>query len=160
MTANKTEGLKENAILLVEDCSEDASLVQMAFKRWGIANPIMVVPDGERAVDYLSGNGKYAERDQFPMPCLALLDLNLPQMSGFDVLEWLRSRHQFADLHVVVLSGTKDPTHFDKAHALGANACVVKTNDLAALHELIQHLNYFSLASDYNNSAVEWFPET
>jgi CheY-like chemotaxis protein len=160
VTANKTEGLKENAILLVEDCSEDASLVQMAFKRWGIANPIMVVPDGEHAVDYLSGNGKYADREQFPLPCLALLDLNLPQMSGFDVLEWLRSRHQFADLHVVVLSGTKDPTHFDKAHALGANACVVKTNDLAALQELIQHLNYFSLASDYNNSAVEWFPET
>jgi CheY-like chemotaxis protein len=151
---------EENAILLVEDCSEDASLVQIAFKRWNISNPVMVVPDGEQAVEYLTGQGRYADREQYPLPCLALLDLNLPQMSGFDVLEWLRGRHQFADLPVVVLSGTQDPTHFDKAHQLGANACVVKTNDLAELHDLIQHLNYFSLASDYNNCAVEWFPET
>jgi CheY-like chemotaxis protein len=124
----------------------------------------MVVPDGEHAVDYLNGIGKYADREKFPLPCLALLDLNLPQMSGFDVLEWVRDRHQFADLPVVVLSGTKDPTHFDKAHALGANACVIKTNDLAELHDLIVHLNYFSISSelknDLNPGAVEWFPET
>jgi CheY-like chemotaxis protein len=156
--------MKENAILLVEDCSEDASLVQIAFKRWGITNPVMVVPDGESAVDYLAGHGRYADREQFPLPCLALLDLNLPQMSGFDVLKWVRGRHQFADLPVVVLSGTKDPTHFDKAHILGANACVVKTLDLVQLHDLIQHLNYFSMASelktDLTNATVEWFPET
>lgn len=155
---------KENAILLVEDCSEDASLVQMAFKRWGIRNPILVVPDGESAVDYLSGKGKYTDRENYPLPFFALLDLNLPQMSGFDVLEWVRGQHQFADLPIVVLSGTKDPTHFDKAHALGANACVIKTNDLTELHDLIIHLNYFSvpsqLNSDLNAGAVEWFPET
>jgi CheY-like chemotaxis protein len=75
--------MNDNAILLVEDCSEDASLVQMAFKRWGISNPIKVVPDGESAVDYLAGNGRFADREQYPLPCLALLDLNLPQMSGF-----------------------------------------------------------------------------
>lgn len=157
--------MNENAILLVEDCSEDASLVQIAFKRWGITNPIMVVPDGESAVDYLAGNGEYADREKFPLPLLALLDLNLPQMSGFDVLEWVRAHHEFADLPVVVLSGTKDPTHFDKAHALGANACVVKTLDLEELHDLIVHLNYFGLPSELKNDlnpsgAVEWFPET
>jgi CheY-like chemotaxis protein len=156
--------MKENVILLVEDCSEDASLVQIAFKRWGITNRVLVVPDGEHAVDYFAGHGQFADRQQFPLPCLALLDLNLPQMSGFDVLAWLRGRHQFADLPLVVLSGTQDPTHFDKAHQLGANACVVKTNDLAELHDLITHLNYFSVASvlnsDLSSGAVEWFPET
>jgi CheY-like chemotaxis protein len=151
--------IKENVILLVEDCSEDASLVQVAFKKWGISNPIEVVPDGERAVDYLSGQGDYKDRQRYPLPCLALLDLHLPQMSGFEVLEWVRSRQDLGNLPVVVLSGTKDPTHFEKAQRLGANACVVKTLDLAELYELIQHLNYFSLASDYNNSAVEWTPE-
>jgi CheY-like chemotaxis protein len=151
--------MNENVILLVEDCSEDASLVQLAFKKWGVTNPIEVVPDGEHAVDYLSGQGEYANRERYPLPCLALLDLNLPQMSGFDVLQWVRSRQDLGNLPVVVLSGTKDPTHFDQAHRLGANACVVKTQDLAELYELIQHLNYFSHASDYNNSAVEWSPE-
>ena len=155
---------KENVILLVEDCSEDASLVQMAFKRWGIPNPIMVIPDGETALDYLSGNGKYADREQYPLPFFALLDLNLPQMSGFDILEWVRARHEFADLPIVVLSGTTDPTHFDKAHALGANACVVKTQNLNELQELIVHLNYFSIPSELKNdlvkNEVEWFPES
>jgi CheY-like chemotaxis protein len=150
---------EENVILLVEDCTEDASLVQRAFKKWGISNTVHVVPDGEHAVEYLSGTGEYSDRDRHPQPCLALLDLNLPQMSGFEVLEWLRSRPDLATLPVVVLSGTKDPTHFEQAQRLGANACVIKTLDLAELYELIQHLNYFSHASDYNPSAVEWTPE-
>ena len=80
-------------------------------------------------------------------------------MSGFDVLEWVRSQPNLSNLPVVVLSGTKDTTHFEHAHRLGANACVAKSLDLAELYELIQHLNYFSLASDFNNSAVEWTPE-
>lgn len=149
----------ENVILLVEDCTEDASLVQRAFKKWGITNPVKVVTDGEQAVEYLSKNGSHLDREANPLPCLALLDLHLPQMSGFEVLEWVRGRQALSNLPVVVLSGTKDPTHFDQAHRLGANACVVKTLDLAELYELIQHLNYFSLASDFNNSAVEWSPE-
>jgi CheY-like chemotaxis protein len=151
--------MNENVILLVEDCSEDASLVQRAFKKWGISNPVEVVPDGEHAVKYLSGEGAYADRERYPLPCIALLDLHLPQMSGFEVLQWVRSRSDLGNLPVVVLSGTKDPTHFDQAHRLGANACVVKTLELAELYELIQHLNYFSHASDYNNSAVDWSPE-
>jgi CheY-like chemotaxis protein len=151
--------MKDNVILLVEDSSEDASQVLLAFKKWRITNPVQVVTDGELAVEYLTGQGNYADRERFPLPCLALLDLNLPQMSGFDVLQWVRSRPDLVNLPVVVLSGTKNPTDFEKAHRLGANACVVKTLDLAELYELIQHLNYFSVASDFNSSAVDWSPE-
>ena len=151
--------MKENLILLVEDCSEDASLVLHAFKKWGITNRVQVVPDGEQAVNYLAGNGIYADRDAHPVPCLALLDLNLPQISGFEVLNWLRAQPELAQLPVVILSGTRDNKDFNRAHRLGANACVVKSNELGELHELIQHLDYFSLASDFNSSEVEWSPE-
>jgi len=151
--------MTENVILLVEDCTEDASLVMRAFKKWGITNTVHVAADGEQALDYLSGNGRYTDRAQFPLPSLALLDLKLPQMSGFDVLQWVRSRNDLGNLPIIVLSGTKDPAHFEEAQRLGANGCVVKTLDLAELYELIQHLNYFSLASDFNNSGVEWTPE-
>jgi CheY-like chemotaxis protein len=149
----------ENLILLVEDCAEDASLVQVAFKKWGINNPIRVVPDGEQAVDYLAARGSYADRDQHPLPCLAILDLKLPTMSGFEVLQWIRAQAGLENLPVVVLSGTKNLGDFDQAHRLGANACVVKSLDLTELYDLIQHIDYFSRASDYNNSAMEWSPE-
>lgn len=151
--------MEDNLILLVEDCAEDASLVMASFKKWGITNQVLVVPDGEQAVDYLAGRGAYADRAQHPLPCLAILDLKLPTMSGFEVLKWLRARPDLVHLPVVVLSGTRNYKDFDEAHRLGANACVVKSLDLGELYELIQHLNYFSLASDYNASAVEFTPD-
>src|ERR1700760_4503469 len=106
--------MNENTILLVEDSSEDASLVMLAFKKWRITNPIQVVTDGEQAVEYLSGKGKYTDREKFPLPCLALLDLNLPQMPGAEVLQWVRSQAELANLPIVVLSGSKDPQDFEK----------------------------------------------
>jgi CheY-like chemotaxis protein len=145
----------ENLILLIEDCAEDASLVLSSFKKWGVKNPVRVLADGEQAVDFLGTQSRGA----LPLPCIAILDLKLPTMSGFEVLQWVRAQAALANLPVVVLSGTKNLKDFDEAHRLGANACVVKSYDLGELHELIQHLNYFSMASDYNNSAVEWSPE-
>jgi CheY-like chemotaxis protein len=151
---------EENVILLVEDCAEDASLALYAFKKWGIPNPVRVIPDGEQALEYLAGKGKYADRERHPLPCLALLDLKLPQLPGLEVLQWIRARRELDSLPVIVLSGTRQPEEFEQAHRLGANGCVNKTNDLNELYDLIQHLNYFSAASEYNNSAVEFFPES
>jgi CheY-like chemotaxis protein len=151
--------MEDNLILLVEDCAEDASLVVATFRKWGITNAVHVVPDGEQAVDYLAGRGAFTDRARHPLPRLAILDLKLPTMSGFEVLQWIRGQPHLEHLPVVVLSGTKNYQDFDEAHRLGANACVVKSLDLGELYELIQHLDYFSVASDCNPSAVEFTPE-
>jgi len=151
--------MRENVILLVEDSAEDAGLVRASFRRWGIKNPIDTVTDGDQAIAYLSGLGVQEGRDPREMPVLAILDLTLPNVSGFEVLEWIRARREFNALPVVVLSGTKNLKDFDQAHRLGANACVVKSLQLNELYELIQHLDYFSASSEYPATDVEWSPE-
>ncbi len=151
--------MRENVILLVEDSAADAGLVRASFKRWGIKNPIDHVTDGEQAIAYLSGQGVYQGREPGEKPAVAILDLSLPHVSGFEVLEWIRSRPEFKTLPVVVLSGTQNLKDFDQAHRLGANACVVKSLQLNELYELIQHLDYFSASAEYPSTDVEWSPE-
>lgn len=76
-----------------------------AFEQAAIKNPVRVVEDGQQAVDYLAGNGKFAGRSQFPMPCLMLLDLKLPIMMGLDVLRWIKDRPELHTLVVIVGAG-------------------------------------------------------
>ena len=62
------------------------------MRKVGVANPIQVASDGQQAIDYLKGAGKYADREKFPLPCLVLLDLKLPYVMGLDVLKWIRQQ--------------------------------------------------------------------
>jgi len=84
--------LQEATILLVEDDSNDVFLMERAFNKARLANPLKVVRDGEEAISYLLGEGIYADRAEYPMPFMILLDLKMPRLSGFEVLEWLESQ--------------------------------------------------------------------
>lgn len=100
-------------ILLAEDNEDHVFFIRRAFRQAGLLNPLHVVNDGEQAIAYLTGEGKYANREEYPLPCLLLLDLKMPNKNGFQVLEWLRHQPSLAALRVVVLttSGeTKDIT--------------------------------------------------
>src|SRR5581483_4834593 len=79
-------------ILQVEDDQNDVFFLQKAMKKAGVENPIQVACDGQQAIDYLQGAGKFADRLQFPLPCLMLLDLKLPHVMGLDVLKWIRQQ--------------------------------------------------------------------
>src|SRR5438445_5134266 len=93
----------EPLILLVEDRQDDVMLILRSFDKAGMTNPIHVVRDGEEAIAYLSGSGKYSNRDDHPLPELVLLDLKMPKLDGFEVLRWIRTHPQLSGLRVVVL---------------------------------------------------------
>jgi len=114
------------AILLVEDNDDDIILTQCALEDAGIVNPVLVVSDARRAIAYLSGDGEYQDRGAYPMPCLILIDLWLPGISGHDLLAWMRQRSALSQIVRVVLTGSDNPADVKKARELGANAYVLK----------------------------------
>src|SRR5262249_20630707 len=107
----------------------------------GMGNAVEVVKDGEEAIGYLSGTGKYFERKEFPLPELVLLDLKLPRLDGFEVLRWIRTQPALLGLRVVVLSSSENVRDVNLAYALGANSFLVKPTDLKEYVELSSFLN-------------------
>lgn len=137
--------LSSMSVLLVEDNPDDVALIQRAFRKANIANPLRIVTDGEQAVAYLAGRGEYADRARHPLPVLVLLDLKLPKRSGHEVLAWLRSQQGLRRLPVAVLTSSREAADVNRAYDLGANAYLQKPVGFEALHELVRTLNLFWL---------------
>ena len=138
-----TENLHANLlrpVLAAEDDEGDAMLLRLAFKRADIPNPLVVVRDGHEAVEYLSGVAPFEDRAAFPLPALLLLDLKMPRLNGFDVLDWWRAQTELRDLPVIVLSSSSHENDIDKARKMGAREYIVKPHGFAELTTLIQEL--------------------
>src|SRR6476660_2003053 len=95
-------------ILQVEDDPNDVFFFQRSMKKAGVPNPTQVAQDGQEAIDYLQGAGKFADREQFPLPCLVLLDLKLPHVMGLDVLRWIRGQPGMAPAVVMLTASGED----------------------------------------------------
>jgi CheY-like chemotaxis protein len=132
-------------ILLAEDREDDVILVQKAFERSSILNPLFVVRDGQEAIDYLSGVFPFSDRVRFPMPALLLLDLKMPRADGFDVLRWLKTQPGLAPLRVVVLTSSEDIRDVSKAYQLGANSFLVKPLDFHNTAAMVETITDFWL---------------
>ena len=132
-------------VLLVEDDPDDVLLTQVAFEKARLANPLQVVRDGEEAISYLSGTGKHRNRDRFPLPILLLLDLKMPKVDGFQVLEWLQKKREFSGLHVAVMTASDNDPDFTRAYALGAESYLIKPPDAKALLALVQRIHAYWL---------------
>lgn len=128
-------------ILLVEDNPDDVALLRRAFIKARVMNPVHVARSGEEAVAYLSGGGKYANRAEFPLPGLVLLDLRLTGMDGFEVIRWIRQDAGIKGLRVVVLSSSDNMRDVAKAYQLGANSFLIKPADFERFVEISQALN-------------------
>src|SRR5688572_26902506 len=95
-------------ILLAEDRDDDVVLVRRSFAKAFITNPLQVVRNGEEAIEYLSGEGQYANRAEYPLPALVLLDLKMPGKDGFEVIKWIRQQPGLNTLPIVVLTSSEN----------------------------------------------------
>ncbi len=140
------------AVLLAEDDLNDVLLTRRAFATARLANPLIVVRDGEEAVAYLKGERRYADRRRYPLPILLLLDLNMPKVNGFEVLEWLRQQPSLLRLPVAVMTSSDSDPHVTRAYELGADSYLIKPPDAEALLALVQRLHaYWMIVEDQND---------
>ena len=135
-------------ILLVEDNPDDVLLVRRAVRKAALAVALQDVKDGDEAVAYLDGSGRFADRARHPLPALVLLDLKLPKRSGLSVLRWVRSQPGLDTTPVVVLTSSSEDEDIQKAYALGANSYLLKP---VAFHGLVQLLGVLDLYWFRNN---------
>lgn len=133
-------------ILLAEDDENDIALFQRAFRQAKISNPVHIVRDGEEAIAYLKGEGKFSDHSKYPLPTLFLLDLKMPRKNGFEVLQWLRQQPELKALRVVVLTTSTDWKDVNLAYELGANSFLVKSMDIQDFAELAAQVKHCWLA--------------
>jgi CheY-like chemotaxis protein len=132
-------------VLVADDDANDVFFLRRAFQKAGLSCAILEVPDGERAICYLSGSDGFADRSRFPIPSLMLLDLKMPKVSGFEVLEWLQ-KHSLAKMKVVVLSSSNLQSDMQKARALGAHDYRVKPADIDDMITMVKDIANLWLA--------------
>jgi two-component system, response regulator len=121
--------MTNNCILLVEDNEDDIALTRRAFRKNKIANDVFVARDGVEALEYLFGEGKYHDRQQFPLPAVVLLDLKLPKIDGLEVLKRLRGDTRTRALRVVVLTSSAEDQDIVKSYEYGACSYIRKPVD-------------------------------
>ena len=135
-------------ILYAEDEPDDVFFMIRACKHAGIESLIQTVTDGHEVIHYLSGDGKYADRKRYPLPQLVLLDLHLPEFSGFDVLQWIRRTPSVAMIPVLVLTSSSSGSDIARASELGANGYLVKPGNPEELLIMTKALRDYWLTHD------------
>lgn len=125
------------SIIMVEDDGGHARLIEKNLRRAGISNPITHLVTGAQAVDYFFGENGVAKRIE---PMLVLLDLNLPELDGYEVLHRLKDDPRTHSIPVIVLTTTDNPREIDRCYELGCNVYVTKPVDYEAFAEAIRKL--------------------
>jgi CheY-like chemotaxis protein len=146
---------KNLRILVAEDDPNDTLFLQRAFAKAGVEVPVRFVRDGQEAIDYLQQKEPFADAKAYPRPTLLLLDLNMPRLDGFEVLDWLRQQPHLGKPLVVVFSSSPAPEDRNRASTLGAHAYLVKPADPRAFVTVVRELEQYWLRfNDASECAV------
>jgi len=137
--------MHDQTILLVEDDPSDIELTRRAFHKAHIANPLAVAQDGQEALDYIFGEGAYAERGRPTVPVLTLLDLKLPRISGLDVLKRIRGDPRTRRMPVVILTSSREQSDLGAGYDLGVNSYICKPVDFVQFWEAVVQLGRYWL---------------
>lgn len=133
-------------VLLAEDDPNDVLLLRRAFQENQTLNPLQAVGNGDEAIQYLAGEGAFADRAVYPFPVLFLLDLKMPVKDGLEVLRWLHEHPEIpSKLPVVVLSSAELPNETQIAYAMDIQACIVKPLSYSELREKVRILKEYWL---------------
>ena len=135
-------GAREGPVVIVDDDPSDALFAEGAVDELEPRFPVQILTSGDDFLAYLQGTGLYHDRIHYPMPGVVLLDLKMPGMDGFEVLEWLRAHPEYAEIPIVVLSGFMDIAgQVTRAYQLGAHSFLPKPvalNDLRSILTLLK----------------------
>ncbi len=135
---------RDFTVLFVEDDLNDIFLVKRAFKMADLPNPLQVVTDGQEAMNYLAGEGKYADRQAHPLPSLLVMDIKMPRKTGFEVLEWVKQNQKpLRRIPIVIVSSSDNPADINRAYELGANAYMVKPMNFRAVEHLFESITHY-----------------
>ena len=123
-------------ILVVEDDPADREMIELAFKRAAVENPVVAVSDGQEALDYLNAQGRFRERRLQDVPSVIILDLDMPLMGGHEFLILVKAIPRLALIPIVVLTTSQFDQDLMQSYTLGANSCITKPGDFEQLVEI------------------------
>jgi CheY-like chemotaxis protein len=135
--------MQEVTILLVEDNAGHARLIEKNLRRSNITNSVVTIGDGQQALDYLFSEGDYASSEGPDSPLLVLLDLNLPSLDGYQVLEHMKADDRTKRIPVIILTTTDDPREVARCYDLGCSVYVTKPLDYGQFAEATRNLGLF-----------------
>ncbi len=137
--------IEQYEIIIVEDNAYDAELMVRSLKEKNLANQLIVLEDGEDALDFIFCRGKYTARNLSSLPKVIFLDIKLPKVDGLEVLRQLKSNEQTRTIPIVIVTSSKEDPDIETAYKLGANSYVVKPVEFDDFLKTINQLGLYWL---------------
>ena len=128
-----------DVLLIIDDREDDSFLLERMLRRLGVGNPLVKLSSGDETIQYLSGKGRFSDREQYPLPSVMFLDLKMPGKDGFEVLEWIQRNPLTKRCLVLIVSELNALGDIRRAYHLGANSFLSKPLIEAEVRECLRN---------------------